>query len=174
MISSFARLFLMVTSIAPIGFTYACVAFYEEEYWTTAGILAVCAILLFCTVRFIKWARKNLSSESFKPTSIETADSENIAFMLLYLLPLFENGFNGLNWPMTIPAVIIFSAVIWTGYGYHFNPLLGLLGWHFYKVGTEEGVTYILLSKKEIRSAFKTMQVGQLTEFILIDMGETD
>lgn len=174
MLSRFARLFLMSTSIAPIGFTYGWVAAVEGEYQTAAIFVGVCIFLVFATLLFIRYAASKLASEKFKPTSIETADSENIAFMLLYLLPLFENGFTNLNWEMTIPAVLIFSAVIWTGYGYHFNPLLGLLGWHFYKVGTEEGVTYILISKKEIRAAHQELEVGQLTEFIVLDKGEDD
>ena len=169
MLSRLARLFLMFTSIAPIGFTYAWSAGAEGKYLAAGIVVSIVMILLVCTVVFIRYASKQLSSERFKPISIETADSENIAFMLLYLLPLFENGFTDLNWIMTVPAMLIFSAVIWTGYGYHFNPLLGLLGWHFYKVGTDEGVTYILISRKEIRAAHREMNVCQLTEFIVLD-----
>jgi hypothetical protein len=174
MLSGIARLFLMVSSIAPIGLTYAWVAGAEEEYQTAGIIIGTCSVLVIGTVLFIRHAKKTLASVEFTPTSIEVADSENIAFMLLYLLPLFENGFNGLNWTMTIPAILIFSLVIWTGYGYHFNPLLGLLGWHFYKVGTYEGVTYVLISRKELRAAHQIMEVGQLTEFIVLDKGEDD
>ena len=68
--------------------------------------------------------------------------------------------------------MIVFVLVVSTGYGYHFNPLLGLLGWHFYKVGTEEGVTYVLITKKELRSAKQCLTVGQLTEYIVIDIEE--
>lgn len=171
MLSYAARLFLMLTAVTPVGFTYACIALLEKEYLCGLIIISVCIAMVLMTIKFIQYAKVKLSSCTFKPVSIETADSENIAFMLLYLLPLFENGFSDLNWPMTIPAVLLFAAVIWTGYGYHFNPLLGFLGWHFYKVSTEEGVTYILLTKEELRTAKKTMNVGQLTEYIVIDKG---
>jgi len=169
MLSRSARFFLMISAIAPIGFTYSFVAIIEGKYLTAEIVLGACIIVTLLTLRFISYATKTLASQVFTPTSIETADSENIAFMLLYLIPLFENGINSFNWSMTIPAIFVFSAVIWTGYGYHFNPLLGFLGWHFYKVGTKEGVTYILISKKEIRAAHKIIQVAQLTEFIVLD-----
>lgn len=172
MLSRPARFFLMVSAIAPIGFTYAFVATVDKKFIPATIVAITCVLLVLATLIFIRYARNRLSSEKFTPTSIETADSENIAFMLLYLLPLFENGFGQLNWVMTLPAIIIFGAVIWTGYGYHFNPLLGLMGWHFYKVGTAEGVTYILITKKELRSANQELEVGQLTEFIIIDKGE--
>ncbi|RWT04598.1 hypothetical protein [Aeromonas caviae] len=55
---------------------------------------------------------------------------------------------------------------------YHFNPLLGLMGWHFYKVSTPEGVTYVLVTKKELRRAQEGLTVVQLTEYIVLDIGD--
>tara|TARA_R100000388_G_C7209862_1_gene143035 strand:- start:282 stop:770 length:489 start_codon:yes stop_codon:yes gene_type:complete len=162
----------MITAITPIGLTYAWAAFFDDRYIAAIVVISVCVFLIICTLCFIILVQKKLSRERFVPQTIEAADSENIAFMLLYLLPLFENGFASLNWVMTVPAILIFAGVIWTGYGYHFNPLLGLFGWHFYKVSTAEGVTYILISRKEIRAAKQVMQVGQLTEFMVIDLGD--
>jgi hypothetical protein len=108
---------------------------------------------------------------NFATTTVEAADRENIAFLLLYLLPLFTTDFATLNWDVWIPAVLIFGAVVATGYSYHFNPLLGLMGWHFYKVGTREGVTYVLITKKQLRDAPGALEVGQLTEYIVMDVG---
>ena len=51
-------------------------------------------------------------------------------------------------------------------------PLLGLMGWHFYKVGTKEGVTYVLITKRQLRSASEVISVGQLTEYIVIELGD--
>jgi hypothetical protein len=45
------------------------------------------------------------------------------------------------------------------------------MGWHFYKVGTKEGVTYVLITKKHLRNATETIEVGQLTEYIVLDLG---
>lgn len=102
--------------------------------------------------------------------TVEAADRENIAFMLLYLSPLFTSQFGSINFNLVIPTIIIFGLMTATGYSYHFNPLLGLLGWHFYKVSSKEGVTYVLLTKKQLRKAGKVKRVGQLTEYILIDL----
>jgi len=76
-----------------------------------------------------------------------------------------------LNWQVWVPAIITFAAVVATGYSYHFNPLLGLMGWHFYKVSTKEGVTYVLVTKRQLRNATETIEVGQLTEYIVLDVG---
>jgi hypothetical protein len=120
----------------------------------------------------LSYSKKHLERIPFSTITAEAADRENIGFLLLYLLPLFTSSFSALNWQVWIPAIAIFAAVVGTGYSYHFNPLLGLMGWHFYKVGTKEGVTYVLITKKHLRNATTTIEVGQLTEYIVLDLGE--
>jgi hypothetical protein len=58
-----------------------------------------------------------------------------------------------------------------TGAGYHFNPLLSILGWHFYKITSTEGVKYVLVTRKYIRTAADIIAVGQLTDYMLVDLG---
>ena len=171
MLNKFAKLLLTSTAMAPVLLTYSWVAYYEREE-ATAGILFVaCTTLILMCLWILRYAKNNLERMPFKAISVEAADRENIAFLLLYLLPLFTEEFTALNWQVSLPAVIIFGAVVATGYSYHFNPLLGFCGWHFYRVGTNEGVTYVLITKKQLRSATNTIEVGQLTEYIVIDFG---
>jgi hypothetical protein len=117
----------------------------------------------------LKSAKNNLAASDFTPASIEAADHENTAFLLLYVMPLFTSQLNTLDWQFWLPTILIFGVITATGYNYHFNPLLGLLGWHFYKVQSPEGVTYILITRKQLRTAATSLKVGQLTEYILLD-----
>ena len=170
MLSTLAKLMLTGTALAPVSLVYAWVL-YSDGNWKTALALVGGAILLVLVmIALLKYCKKNLERSQFKVTSIEAADREYITFILLYLSPLFTSEFGDLNWNILVPTMIIFILVISTGYGYHFNPLLGLLGWHFYKVNTEEGVSYVLITKKELRSAKQCLTVGQLTEYIVIDL----
>lgn len=173
MLSAIARLMLTSTAIAPVLVTYAWVAFKSDKLVVSAVLVISCIFLTWLCVRLLSYAQKNLERSKFNITSVEAADRENMGFLLLYLLPLFTSSFEALNWDFWIPAIITFGAVVATGYSYHFNPLLGLMGWHFYKVGTAEGVTYILVTKKQIRNASETVEIGQLTEYIVMDVGET-
>jgi multisubunit Na+/H+ antiporter MnhB subunit len=163
---------LTASSIAPVGFTYAWVAYLQDQKGVAVaagciGLLAVTACLLV-----LGYARKNVEAMEFKAQSIEAADRENLGFMLLYLLPLFTDKIATLNWSVWIPMVLVFAVIIATGYAYHFNPLLGIMQWHFYKITSIEGVTYVLITKKQLRTAAKSLAVGQLTEYILIDLGD--
>ena len=162
----------MASAIAPVGLCYAYVAWRQGNSDDAMMVAIISGIAILIAYLFINIFSKTIATTTVKMTSIEAADSENLSFMLLYLLPLFENDISSLNWSATFPAAIIFGWVIWSGYGHHFNPVLSFLGWHYFKVSTPEGVTYILISKKAFRSCEKDLQVKQLTEYIILDTGE--
>jgi len=172
MLNWLAKLLLTSTAIAPVLITYAWVAYQASEALQAAILLVACMTLIVICILVLRYARKHLERANFSATTVEAADRENMGFLLLYLLPLFTAQFDSLNWQVWVPAIAIFAAVVATGYSYHFNPLLGLMGWHFYKVGTEEGVTYVLITKKQLRRATGAIKVGQLTEYIVLDVGD--
>lgn len=172
MLNWLAKLLLTSTAIAPVLLTYAWVAYQANEIQQAQALLAGCIVLCLICAWMLRYAKKNLERVAFAATSVEAADRENVGFLLLYLLPLFTSQFSALNWQIWVPSILIFAVVIATGYSYHFNPLLGLMGWHFYKVGTKEGITYILITKKQLRNAAEKVSVGQLTEYIVIDIGD--
>lgn len=172
MMSKVAKLLLTSTAIAPVLLVYSWVAYQAADYRMLLILSLVCVALVIVCIWILNYAKKHLERMRFTATTIEAADKENISFLLLYLLPLFTKEFSAFNWDIWIPVVFIFALVVATGYSYHFNPLLGLFRWHFYKVGTKEGVTYVLITKKQLRNATDTIEVGQLTEYIVIDLGE--
>lgn len=169
MLNPLARLLLTATALAPVGLTYAWVAFIQDERSAAISLSIISCSLVALCIWMLRSCETNLPSTEFKPSTVEAADHENTAFLLLYVLPLFTSKFNTLDWQFWIPTVLIFAVITATGYNYHFNPLLGLLGWHFYKVQSNEGVTYVLITRKHLRTAATSLNVGQLTEYILLD-----
>lgn len=166
-----ARLLLTSTALAPVGLTYAWVAYVQGSLQAGLIILTVSLLLVLVCVGVLWRATKSLPVSDFKASSIEAADHENTAFLLLYVMPLFTSKFNTLDWQFWVPTIVIFAVITATGYNYHFNPMLGLMGWHFYKVQSSEGVTFVLITKKHLRTAANCIKVGQLTEYILLDVG---
>nr|MCB7500521.1 hypothetical protein [Enterobacter roggenkampii] len=170
MLNAFARILLTSTALAPVGFTYAWVAWTQDMPKSAALIAGISAALVLICVVLLYLTKRSLPVSDFQPATIEPADHENTAFLLLYVMPLFTSQFDTLDWKFWIPTVVIFGLITATGYSYHFNPLLGLMGWHFYKIQSPEGVTFVLITRKHIRSASSKIRVGQLTEYILLDM----
>lgn len=171
MFGRLAKTLLIVSAIAPIGLVYAWVAYREGSNVWAGSLVAGCVFLVLCCILLFGKAKHVLERFPLQIDSVEVADRENIAFMLLYLSPLFTSQFGQLNMSLIVPTVLIFGLLTATGYNYHFNPLLGLVGWHFYKVSSKEGVTYVLITKKQLRNANQIDEVGQLTDYILMDLG---
>ncbi|AWV20021.1 hypothetical protein RADP37_05440 (plasmid) [Roseomonas mucosa] len=171
MLNVLARILLTITALAPVGLTYSWVAYMQGSTASATYILLATFFLLLTCLAVLWRAGKSLSASRFKAKAIEAADHENTTFLLLYVMPLFTAQFNTLNWQFWIPTILIFGFITATGYNYHFNPMLSLLGWHFYKVDSEEGVKFVLITKKHLRTASTEIEVGQLTEYILLDLG---
>lgn len=172
----FARLALTATAIAPVGFTYAAVAALNEHYGTMLVLLLASAVL----VRICVWVLDSIKNRSgvhpkasapevHKITNVEPADRENTAIILLYLMPLFTADFNDLNWIVWVPTILVFALIAMTSHSYFFNPLLGLFGWHFYRVGTPENVTRLLISKQTINSGNRDVTGIQLSDYVILD-----
>jgi len=170
--SIIARLLLTSTAIVPVLLVFSIMGFWERKYLIALGLITVCVTMTLMCVGLIAYSKRNLERSEFRIISAEAADRENMAFVLLYFMPLFTSSLASLNWQLLISALVVMVALAATGYHYHFNPLLGLMGWHFYKVGTSEGITYVLLTKKQIRNVHGSFQTVQLTEYILMDIGD--
>ena len=98
MLSRIAKLLLTSTAIAPVALAYAWVAYVDGKMALMWMLLAGCGILFATMHGLLAYCRKNLEKSAFRVTTIEAADRENIAFLLLYILPLFGTQFSNLNW----------------------------------------------------------------------------
>lgn len=170
--SRFAKLLLTITAIAPVLLTYALISFLNDNIIEAAILFFIFLILFFICFSLLYYMKKNLERMDFRADSAEVADSENIAILVLYLLPLLSGRSITPDWKVWLPVVLVFGLAIIASYGYHFNPLLGFFGWHFYKVRSKENVTYVLITKKQLVNVTEMIEVGQLTEYMLVDIGD--
>ena len=169
MLNRITRITLASTSIAPLFLTYGWITYHNGDRTTALILVTACVALACICFGLLRSARKNLERTRFKATSIEPANRIDPVFLLLYLLPLFMSQPDALDWRAWLPMVLIFTVFTATGHNYHFNPLLRFMGWRSYKVGTREGVTYTLITKRQIRTASEILCVGQLAEYILFE-----
>lgn len=172
MFGAIVKTLLILTSLTPICLIYAWVAINEGYVWAPFWLIIASVLLVISFYLILTKATKNLEVFPFEFTSVEPADQENIAFLLLYLTPLFVDELSDVNFNILIPALGVYALLLASSYSYHFNPLISLAGWHFYKVNSKEGVTYVLLTKKKIRNVDRIQKVGQLTGYMLLDLSE--
>ncbi|WP_051506792.1 hypothetical protein [Saccharibacillus sacchari] len=164
---------LVLTSFSPILLTYAFVVWVRGGSLTLISLITLLiVILLIGCIQIIKIAKEKLEVINFPINSIKVTDGEVVGFLVAYLLPFLSLGTDKVNGQILLFIMFIFFIVIWGTNAYHFNPLLSLLGYHFYEVSTAENITYLLITKKSLKNTKAIKSVIQLTDYIVLDTEE--
>jgi hypothetical protein len=171
MLSRFAKVLLVLTAFAPILFTVAFVEWRKGTFspWGPT-CLVVAALLSAICYLVLAAASRHLERMPCHLASIKTADREIVGFVLSYLVPL-ANLSGGAFDPWTLAFVAFFFLfIVATSHAYHFNPLMSVLGYHFYEVTDSGSVSYVLITRRSLHAAKSTARVVQLSEYILLDV----
>jgi len=166
MLSAIARLVLVATSLSPILGAVAVNEIARGQRLAAWLPWVIIAILLVVTCWFLllleaqEGERYDLTIHEF-----ERSDQEVLTFLLAYLLPFIssDNLSFGKQWIVGAYVLAIVFIVIAHAGAFHFNPVMGLLGYHFYGLKNEHGVSQLLISRKELRRNgvdIKTVQLA--------------
>jgi len=162
---------LVLTSFSPIFLTYSFILYMRGESLLKIVILLGIIILLLITcVLIIELSRRKLEVVRFPINSVKIADGEVVGFLVAYLFPFTSLTTDKVNEITLLFVLFIFFVVIFGTNAYHFNPLLSLLGYHFYEVTTESNVTYLLITKKTLKNTVSINEVAHLTDYIVLDV----
>lgn len=174
MLNIFAKFLLVSTSLAPVLGAVAVNQFAHHEHWTRwSGWLGAALLLVFICWAMLRYASKNAQKHLFHIKEFERNDKEVLAFLLAYLLPFVskENmAFTG-EWLTGAYILGIIFLVIAHAGAFHFNPVMGLLGYHFYAVKNGDGISQLLISKDELRRAGKDVPTIRLAHGIYLHTG---
>jgi len=177
MLNTIAKFLLVSTSLAPILGAVAVNQIARNEPWRQwAPWLAAGLILVFLCWAMLRYASANAERHRLHITEFERNDKEVLAFLLAYLLPFVsaENmAFTG-EWLTGAYILGIIFLVIAHAGAFHFNPVMGLLRYHFYAVKSVNGVSYLLISKVELRRSGVEVQTVRLAHGIYLYTGAAD
>lgn len=135
------------------------------------ALLLVCVVLGGCSLAILNKARTRLEIVPVNVTSIKTAEGEVVGFLIAYLLPLATVASEQVNSLVVCFVLALFLLIVWSTNSYHVNPMLVIFGYHFYEVTSLENVTFLLVTKKDLRNARAIQFVVQLTNYMLLDVG---
>ena len=170
MLGSVAKVLLVSTAFAPVLLTLAFVRYVQGQVDTrTIVYIALAAALTIACILVLEAAQRGLQVIPFSIDSIRTADKEIVAFVLSYLLPLAKLAPTAVDWRVNLFVLGLLIVIVLTTHSYHFNPLLGLLGYHFYEVSTADKVAFILITKQDMRNKAQISMVVQLTDHIVLE-----
>jgi len=174
MISKFLEHVFVLTSISPVFLAIWLGEFVKTgNYENGLFWLILFIVLIPISWGIIKFSEKKLEILPIKVKSVAPADREVAAFLIAYILPML-NIVNLNIWTIIFIVGLLYIAILTTS-NYHFNPILSLFfGYHYYEVEIEENngekTTYILMTKKTIRSSRDVKKVVQVSDYMLMEV----
>lgn len=171
MFSKFAKISLAATSIAPVFLTLWFVEFSKKWVWYAGLFYLILALVLtiICLV-LLEAAKKRLEKLKIQIVSVKSADNEMIGFVIAYLLPLINKSALDVNIWVLIFIISLLFWVVLTSNSYHFNPLIGLFNHHFYEVTLSGGVSYVLITKKNISDCKSIKHIVHVSEYMIMEI----
>jgi len=180
MLNSFTKLLLVGTSLAPILVIMAVDFFFSakgpQPFWSFGTqLLIVAAALVFIAFGIMRYAARHGSRQPLKICKAKNSDKEVLTFLLAYLLPVVskhEYLFHDFNLP-TIVILALLCVAVYHSSAFDFNPLLGMLGYHFYEVEDDSAFPYLLISNHAIKKPCADMMVVQLFDYTFLLVEKT-
>jgi hypothetical protein len=177
MLNTFAKFLLMATSLSPVLGAVVVNQIALQEPWSRWSIWLTATILLvFICWALLRYAAMNAQKHEIYVKEFERNDKEVLAFLLTYLLPFVSSkdmAFTG-EWLTGAYIFLIIFLVFAHAGAFHFNPVMGLLGYHFYSVKNGDGVSHLLISKLELRRAGRNVKTVRLGHNIYLHTGGED
>lgn len=170
MLNKLAKFMLVGTSLAPILVTWAF-ADWRSRGWSPIQLtlILVAALLAVLAALLIKAASDQIAPISFSATSLRTADTEVLGFIVAYLLPLVSTRVGDFDLVLLAFVAGLLGLVVWNTNTYTVNPMLSLFGYNFYEVANEDGVSFLFVSRRDLRRVADVSSVRQLTRYVLLD-----
>ncbi|WP_438284240.1 hypothetical protein [Pseudomonas alabamensis] len=164
------RVMLALTAIAPVSVSLAYIFASKNGDWLLA-VWAICVCIALGVISSWIITQASLKFERLPVVikKVKSADKEVLGFFIAYALPLIFKGGAGLDFGSWLLAAGMLVFVLWTTHALHVNPVLGLIGYHFYEVETQEGVTYLMLTRRTINNVSSINSVVQITEYGILE-----
>lgn len=177
MLNWFAKVLLVSTSLSPILGAVAVNQYtLGKPLSTWLPWLLVALLLVFICWGLLHYAASAAQKHALKISQFEDKDKEVLAFLLAYLLPFAaaKDMLADVHWLTGAYVFAIILLVFTHARAFHFNPIMGLLGYHFYSLKNGDGVSVLLISRSELRRVGREMQTVRLAHDIYLQIGGTD
>ncbi len=170
MLGRLLRVLLALTAIAPLSISLAYIYAAKDQNYQLATIAVFSCVLLGAgSLWIIGQAQKKLECLPVVIKKAKSADKEVIGFFVAYALPLIFRGQSSPDLGAWILAGAMLLFVLLSTHSLQVNPVLGMFGFHFYEVETEDGITYMLITQRKISNVLSIRQIVQLSEYGILE-----
>lgn len=177
MMSKLTKMLLVGTSLVPTLVIMAVDYFYTKSiyHWWNFGtqLFAVSALLFLIALGLMHLARRG-ERQLLRVCKAKNSDKQVLTFLLAYLMPILTKHdylFHDFNCP-TLVLLGIVAIAVYHSNAFDFNPMLGLLNYHFYEIEDASNFPYLLISKSPLKAAAQEIVVVQLFEYTFLAVEE--
>lgn len=161
-----------ISILAPLLLVYSIVLFIKANYLYSTILILIVGTIIYFQIRMVKYSKKSLSSIPIN--IIEVGQSEDkwvVVYIISYLLPFIEIIRPDIKSMLLINVSLVVIIIIsLASHDNMHNPILKVMGYHTYRVSTENGINdYILLSKNSIRNNKQIKSVIRIFEYLLME-----
>jgi hypothetical protein len=168
-LSRVVRILFALTAIAPISISLAFVFVREQKFQFALIALLACIALGGISRSIIDKASSKLERMPIEIKKVKSADKEVVGFVVAYVLPLVLREPAALDLSTWVVAGAMLLFVLWGTHSMQVNPVLGVMGLHFYEVETSKGITYLFITRRRINNVQSVAQVVQLSEYGILE-----
>lgn len=169
--NQFAKLLLISSSLSPVlGGVAVNQASLDKPISTWLPWLIVALLLVLICWGLLHHAATSSQTHTLTIAQFEGSDKEVLAFLLAYLLPFVaaKDVLAEVHWLTGAYVLAMILLVFTNARAYHFNPVMGLLGYHFYSIKSGEGASVLLISRSELRRTDEQVKTVRLTNGIYL------
>ncbi len=177
MLNRFAKFLLVLSSLSPMLGAVAINQLALGKPWSGWLPWVVIAVLLVLICwGLLYYAAGNAQAHKLRIEQFEDNDKEVLAFLLAYLLPLVsvKDTVAEIHWLTGAYVLVIILLVFTHARAFHFNPVMGLLGYHFYSLKNSDGSSLLLISRSELKRSGKELDTVCLAHNIYLHTGVAD
>jgi hypothetical protein len=145
-LSRLAQVSLASTALAPVLLVWAA-ATYESHPFEAVAAASSCIMLVVLGKAILALAVRELQSEPVGIVKATRMDRESLAFLVTYALPLIAQSEDHTNFAALLVFAFVVALVLVQLQIFHVNPLLGILGYHFYELEVSNGDMALAISK---------------------------
>lgn len=168
MFNKFTKMLLVGTSLVPTLLIMAVDHYFTHgsvNGWGFCSQLVIIAVaLMVIALAVIHVAKRNGERQQLQICKAKNSDKQVLTFLLAYLMPILSEHkylFRDFNVP-TLALLVLLAVAVYHSNAFDFNPMLGMLGYHFYEIEDANSFPYLLITKKPLKKANQELTVVQL------------
>jgi hypothetical protein len=166
--TSFARLLLVLTGLAPIAVVQGAVEWESGDKKLWIGAMGCALILLVWCVALLRGVASSVASIPKKIEMPSAKTSEPLAFLVAYALPLVSTGSEAASRLGLIAFATLMGLVVWQEQLFQINPLLAMLGYKFFSAKVENDAHILILTRKRVLGS-GVLPLVQISDYLWLD-----